>query len=280
MSGALLVVGTPIGNLEDLSPRAARALAECDAVLAEDTRRARQLLAHLGVEKKELVRHDAHATEADHQRALARLLAGETLALVTDAGTPGVSDPGASLVARAASAGVRVSPIPGASAVVAAVAASGFGRASFRFVGFLPRDGSARDDALSRAAADPDVVVFFESPRRVAGTLAELARLCPTREAMVARELTKLHEELVRGSVAELAADPREWLGELTIALGPWEAPVSDDVDAATIDRWLGEQLALGATVREAARVIAARSGWPKREVYARAVGLAARREG
>lgn len=279
MSGALLVVGTPIGNLDDLSPRAARALVECAAVLAEDTRRARLLLAHLGVAKKEVIRHDAHATEADHRRAVDRLLAGETLALVTDAGTPGVSDPGASLVARAAAAGVRVSPVPGASAVVAAVAASGFARGAFRFVGFLPRDGAARDDALSRIAADPDLVVLFESPRRVAGTLRELAALCPDRDVLVARELSKLHEELVRGALADVAARGREWLGEITVVLGP-AAPRSDDtIDDDTIDRWLGEQLDAGATVREAARVVAARSGRAKREVYARAVARSARAE-
>lgn len=277
MSGTLWIVGTPIGNLEDLTPRAARALASCDAVLAEDTRRARQLLAHLGIEKKEVVRHDAHATDADHARAIERLLAGESLALVTDAGTPGVSDPGASLVARAAAAGIVVSPIPGASAVVAAIAASGFSTGSFRFVGFLPRDGAGRDEALSRVVTDPDLVVFFESPRRIAETLRELARLAPTREVVVTRELTKLHEELVRGTLADIAEAPREWLGEITVVLGPWDAPAEDSIDDATLDRWLGEQLDAGATVREAARVVAARSGRPKREVYARAVARHAR---
>ncbi len=277
MSGALLVVGTPIGNLEDLSPRAARALAECDAVLAEDTRRARQLLAHLGVTRKEIIRHDAHASDDDHRRALQRLVAGETLALVSDAGTPGVSDPGASLVARAAAAGVRVSAIPGPSAVVAAVAASGFARNAFRFVGFLPRDGAERDDALSRIAGDTDLVVLFESPRRVAETLRELAALCPTREVVVTRELTKLHEELVRGTLADVAGREREWLGELTLVLGPTEALAEGVVDDDVIDRWLAEQLDAGATVREAARVVAARSGLPKREIYARAVARTAR---
>ena len=272
MTGTLYVVGTPIGNLEDLSPRAARVLAEATAVLAEDTRRARQLLSHLGIEKKPLFRHDAHATTGDVARVVERLLLGESLALVTDAGTPGVSDPGASLVAEAVAQGIRVTPIPGASAVTTAIAASGFSRSSFRFVGFLPRDGRDRDEALSRVAADPDLVVFFESPHRIEATLGELARLAPQRAAVVTRELTKVHEELVRGTLAELSAAPREWLGEITVVLGPGEARELDAIPPETIDRWIDEERARGASVREVARIVAARSGWPKREVYARAV--------
>lgn len=272
MSGTLYVVGTPIGNLEDLSPRVARVLSEATAVLAEDTRRARQLLSHLGIEKKPLFRHDAHATAVDIGRIVERLLQGDSLALVTDAGTPGVSDPGAALVAEAVSQGVRVTPIPGPSAVTTAVAASGFARSSFRFVGFLPRDGRDRDEALSKVARDTDLIVFFESPHRIAATLVELARLMPERQVVVTRELTKVHEELVRGTFAELAATPREWLGEITVVVGPGEDRAPEAVDTATIERWLDEELSRGTSVREAARIVAARSGWPKREVYARAV--------
>lgn len=268
--GELLVVATPIGNLDDLSRRAEQSLRRASRVLAEDTRRTRGLLAHLGIEGKPLDRLDAHATPRAIEQAVGRLVAGETLALVTDAGTPLVSDPGTALVRAAVAAGVRVVPVPGPSAVLAALAASGLVEGAFRFLGFLPRSGVERADALALVASTPEVVVLFESPHRLADTLVDLARLTPERDAVVARELTKLHEELVRGTLAELAGLEREWLGEIALVLGPRTITSDEVVDDALVTRWVDEALSSGARARDAAEVVAARSGLSRREAYAR----------
>lgn len=264
MNGRLALVATPIGNLGDLSERTRRTLAEADAILAEDTRRARALLSHLGIEKKRIDRFDAEAELRGLEAVLARLEAGETLALVTDAGTPGVSDPGAALVRAAAGRGVAVSAIPGPSAVVCALAASGFSGSRFRFFGFLPRSGPSRRQALAAIAATEEVVVFFESPGRILATLRELADRMPSREAVVARELTKLHEELVRGSIAALGALERRWQGELTIVLGPMEAE-REVVDVeARIAALAGE----GLRDKDVAKAIALETGMSAGDAY------------
>lgn len=275
-AGTLFVVATPIGNLDDLTRRAERTLASAARVVAEDTRRTRALLGHLGIAGKQVDRLDAHATARDVGRVVEALASGEDVALVTDAGTPGVSDPGAALVTAAIEAGITVVPIPGASAPLAALSAAGFPQSTFRFAAFLPRSGTARADAISAMLESQDVQVFFESPRRLAETLAELAKLAPERPAVVARELTKVHEELVRGTLTELAADEREWLGEITVVLGP--APARDDVASdADVDAWIDAGLAEGTRASDVARIVAARSGRPKREIYARVLSRAPR---
>jgi 16S rRNA (cytidine1402-2'-O)-methyltransferase len=280
-AGVLFVVSTPIGNLGDVTARALETLRACDRIVAEDTRRTRQLLSHFAIAGKPVDRLDAHATEDDVRRVLDRLARGETVALATDAGTPGVSDPGAALTRAAIAAGVRVVPIPGPSAALAALVASGLaGDAGFRFVGFLPRDGSARSEALATIAGTPEVVILFEAPGRVRGTLRDLADATPDRTACVARELTKVHEELTRGTCAELARDEREWLGEIVLVLGPHapaerEARVDDDALDARID----EALAQGLHARTVADRLAAWSGRPKRSVYERVVARRGRRE-
>jgi 16S rRNA (cytidine1402-2'-O)-methyltransferase len=272
--GTLLLVATPIGNLGDVSARAAETLRTCDRVVAEDTRRTRQLLTHLGIAGKPLDRLDAHATAADVERVVARLAAGEQVALVTDAGTPGVSDPGERLVEAAVAAGVRVVPIPGPSAVLAALVGSGLaGDGRFRFVGFLPRDGSARRDAVALVCATPEPVVLFEAANRTRATLRDLADATPERTACVARELTKVHEEYVRGTCAALAADEREWLGEVAIVLGA-HAPEARQarIDDAAVDARIDEALARGEHARTVAERLAAWSGRPRRDVYARVI--------
>jgi 16S rRNA (cytidine1402-2'-O)-methyltransferase len=274
MGGTLFVVATPIGNLGDVTARAAETLRACDVVVAEDTRRTRQLLTHLGIGGKAVERLDAHASAGDLQRVLSRLTAGEQVALVTDAGTPGVSDPGERLVAAAAAAGVRVVPIPGPSAVLAALVASGMaGDGHFRFVGFLPRDGAERREALALICATPETVVLFEAANRAHATLTDLADATPDRAACVARELTKVHEELVRGTCASLATDGREWIGEVAIVLGPHD-PGSREarVDDAALDARIDEALARGEHARTTADRLAAWSGRPRREVYERFV--------
>jgi 16S rRNA (cytidine1402-2'-O)-methyltransferase len=266
---ALFVVATPIGNMGDITVRAVDTLRECDRVVAEDTRRTRQLLTHLGIGGKPIDALHAHSTEGDVRRLVEKLVAGERVALVTDAGTPMVSDPGQALVSAAIREGVRVVPIPGASAVLAALVASGLaGDGRFRFLGFLPRDGTARRDAIALACSTPEQVVLFEAKGRTQKTLADLAEATPERDACVARELTKLHEELVRGPLRELAADEREWIGEVVIVLGAYEP-----------DRRIEEELAKGGHAKGIAERLAAWSGRPKREVYERVVARKASRE-
>jgi 16S rRNA (cytidine1402-2'-O)-methyltransferase len=278
--GVLYVVATPIGNLGDMTVRAGETLRECDRVLAEDTRRSRQLLAHLGIAGKPVDRFDAHATAADAQRAVERLENGESVALVTDAGTPGVSDPGERLVEAAIAAGIRVVPIPGPSAVLSALVGSGLaGDGRFRFVGFLPRDGTARREAIATVSATPEPVVMFEAPSRTRATLTDLADATPGRRACVARELTKVHEEYVRETLAELATDERPWQGEIVLVLGA-HVPESREaaVDDVALDARIDEALARGEHARSISDRLAAWSGRPRRAVYERVVSRKARR--
>jgi 16S rRNA (cytidine1402-2'-O)-methyltransferase len=269
--GTLFVVATPIGNLADLSRRAEDTLRLVSRILAEDTRRTRGLLSSLGVTGTPVDRFDAHADERDVARVLAHLEAGERIALVTDAGTPAVSDPGASLVRAAAAAGAAIVPIPGPSAVVTALAGAGFAETAFLFLGFLPRSGREREEAVARICATREVIVLFEAGNRLAETLAELARVAPNREAVVGRELTKAHEEFARGTIAELSAR-EEWRGEITLVLGPSSGAAEAEASDADIDLWLDEEIAKGASTRDAAAIAAARSGRAKRDVYARAI--------
>ena len=274
-AGKLYVVATPIGNLGDITARAVETLRAVGLVVAEDTRRTRALLSHLGIAGKPVERLDASATDDDVARIANRIAAGEDVALVTDAGTPVVSDPGTALVRAAVAIDAAVIPIPGPSAVIAALSVSGLVTGGFRFVGFLPRGGRERREALALLAATPESAVLFEAPGRTGATLAELATIMPGRPGAVARELTKVHEEIMRGTVAELAARTasRELLGEVTIVLGP---AVDDDARPRwtdeDLDRRIDEELAAGRRVRDVAETIALESGRPKREVYARVV--------
>jgi 16S rRNA (cytidine1402-2'-O)-methyltransferase len=278
-TGTLFVVATPIGNLGDLTPRAVETLRDVELVVAEDTRRSRQLLTHLGIAGKAVERLDAHASEGDVLRVVERLVAGERVALVTDAGTPAVSDPGQALVAAAIAAGVAVVPIPGASAVLAALVASGIaGDGRFRFLGFLPRDGAERRAMIARGCETPEAVVLFEAANRTAATLGELAEATPDRGAAVARELTKVHEEIVRGTCASLAADGREWKGEVVLVLAPHDPGAREEaVDDAAIDARIDEALARGEHAKSIADKVAAWSGRPRRQVYERVVSRKSR---
>jgi 16S rRNA (cytidine1402-2'-O)-methyltransferase len=271
MPGTLFVVATPIGNLGDVTLRAVETLRACDRVAAEDTRHTRALLAHLGITGKQLESLHAHSTERDVERVTAQLVAGKSVALVTDAGTPAVSDPGGALVTGAIAAGVRVVPIPGPSAVLAALVASGLaGDGRFRFVGFLPRDGTGRRDAIALVCETAETVILFEAPSRTHDTLADLALATPGRGACVARELTKVYEELVRGDLATLAADEREWRGEVAIVLGPYAPASRQAIDDDAVDARIDAGLASGLHAKSLSEQVAAWSGRPKRDVYAR----------
>lgn len=268
----LYLVATPIGNLGDITQRALDVLGKVSVIFAEDTRRTRALLTHFGISGKDLVALHAHSTPQDRERALERLRSGDDAALVTDAGTPAVSDPGHELAALAVSAGIPVVPIPGASAVLAALVASGLASGSaFRFLGFLPREGAERARALAKVAATEEPVVLYESPNRVERLIADLAERTPDRETAIARELTKMHEEFVRGTLASLAAaPPREWIGEVVVVLGahePKEVELADSEIDLRIDQDAGKT-----HPKTLADKLAALSGRGRRELYERIV--------
>ena len=269
MSGSLILVGTPIGNLGDLSGRAVEALASADLVCCEDTRRTGRLLAHAGVSGARLRRVDEH-TEAEACDAVCELLtAGATVAVVTDAGMPALTDPGVRLVAAAAAAGHTVTVVPGPSAGLAALAVSGLPTTRFCFEGFLPRKGRARAVRLEQIATERRTTVLYESPHRLRSCLADLAEACgPLRRAVVARELTKLHEEVVRGSLAELC----EWSegpvkGEVVVVIegAPESATeATDDQLRAAVEALVADSVSR----RDAAASTAAAYGVSRRRVY------------
>jgi 16S rRNA (cytidine1402-2'-O)-methyltransferase len=270
-AGTLYVVATPIGNLGDLSPRAAEVLRTVDAVAAEDTRRTMKLYAHLGATPPPLLSLPAFDERGRLEPVVARLRDGQAVALCTDAGTPGVSDPGAALVAAAWAAGARVVPIPGPSAALAALAASGLPADRFLFAGFLPRKGSGRADALAWLARVPATLVLYEAGDRTGATLADLAAALGPREAAVARELTKLHEEIARGPLPELARRfEGEVRGEVTIVI----AGAGEDAAAAAepperpLDEELRARLAAGEKPTAIARDVARARGLVRAEVY------------
>jgi 16S rRNA (cytidine1402-2'-O)-methyltransferase len=267
---SLVLVPTPIGNLGDITLRAIDTLRSAEHIVAEDTRHSRKLLAHLGIEGSKLSRLDANATDPDVQAVIDWAAAGQQVAVITDAGTPAVSDPGAALVRAALQRGVLVTALPGASAVTVAVAASGLVDSAFRFLGFGSRSIQDRASMAASIAASPDPCVLFESPNRVEALLGELAEAMPARPVVVCRELTKLHEEFIRGTLAEVVSQPREWIGEVTIVLGPWEPAQADAPGDEQIDQRIDEQLAQGGHTRTVAERVAAWSGRPKREIYAR----------
>jgi len=269
-SGTLFVVATPIGNLGDLSPRAAEALRSVEAVVAEDTRRTLKLYAHLGAEAPEMLSLPAFDERARVGRVVDRLRAGRSVALCTDAGTPAISDPGAALVAAAWEAGAKVVPIPGPSAVLGALQASGFPADRFVFAGFLPRKGAGREQALRWIAATASTAVLYEAGNRTEGTLRDLAAALGDREALVARELTKLHEELARGALSVLAERfGGEVRGEVTIVVSGEGAvpPAGEEVEP--LEEELARRVAAGEAPSAAAREVAKRRGLRRADVYA-----------
>lgn len=277
----LHVVATPIGNLKDISLRALGTLASADAVLAEDTRVTKVLLAHYGITTPLIAYHE-HNAAVMRPQILARLGEGGTLALVSDAGTPLVSDPGFKLVEAAVAAGHRVTGVPGPSAVLAGLVVSGLPTDRFFFEGFLPSKEAARRARLTVLAEIPGTLVFFEAPRRLAAMLADAALMLGDRPAVVARELTKFYEEARRGSLAELAAHyaaedaPR---GEIVVLVGPpGDGPHEAAVSDADIDRRLTALLA-ERSLKEAVAVVSAETGQPRRKIYARALDLTRRDE-
>lgn len=284
-SGVLYVCGTPIGNLEDITLRALRVLREVDLVAAEDTRRTRQLLEHFGIRKPLLSLHE-HNEAARRDEVVARLGAGERVALVSDAGMPGISDPGMLLVQACVAAGFQVVPVPGPTAFVAALVASGLSTERFVFEGFLPRRGRARRERLEQLAAEERTIVLYEAPHRLRETLDHLVEaLGEDRRAVVARELTKVYECFVRGTLKEVrdhfaAEAPR---GECVVLVegaavaaceGRHPPPAAEAIREAVQAR-----MEAGASRRDAVRQVATEWRLPRRQVYAIALRSAADEE-
>jgi 16S rRNA (cytidine1402-2'-O)-methyltransferase len=273
--GALVVVATPIGNLSDLSARAAAALSESDLVCCEDTRHTGRLLATLGLRAKRLVSLHAHNEHERVEEILGLLGQGATVALVSDAGTPLVSDPGERLVAAAIGSGFEVRAVPGASAVLAALVVSGFDVGHWRFEGFLPRKGRERRDRLGVVAASPEPSVIYEAPSRVAATVLELSLHCgPERPVVVARELTKLHEEIWRGPLGDAAGSR-----PVTIARGEYVLVVAGASAAqpgagVDLERSLRALFEAGLGRRDAVAALEVLLGVPHRDAYAAALSL------
>jgi 16S rRNA (cytidine1402-2'-O)-methyltransferase len=269
MPGTLYVVSTPIGHLGDLTVRAAEVLRTVDAVLCEDTRHSRRLLDHVGSTVPAVAYHEHNEARAT-PGLVARLLDGGTLAMVSDAGTPLLSDPGARLVRAALDAGVTVTPIPGASALLAALVASGLDATRFTFYGFLARKGRERREALAEVAALRHTAVLYEAPGRVDETLAELAELCgPERPAAVARELTKQFEEVRRGTLGELAAyyAGASVRGEVVLVVGGRSAE-ADVPDPARVQERVRSLHLSGTSSRDVARALVEEFGLPRNEAY------------
>ncbi|HEX2509713.1 MAG TPA: 16S rRNA (cytidine(1402)-2'-O)-methyltransferase [Microvirga sp.] len=272
----LYVVATPIGNLKDVSFRALSVLAAADAVLAEDTRVTKTLLAHYGITTP-LVAYHEHSSEALRERVIQRVREGQALALVSDAGTPLVSDPGYKLVQAAIAEGLPVTPIPGPSAVTAALVVSGLPTDRFFFEGFLPPKSAARRTRLAELAMIPGTIMLFEAPHRLPEMLADAASVLGERQAVVARELTKMFETVRRGTLPELAAafaaegPPK---GEIVVLIGEATKAMQAAESDAVLDDRIRAALA-SHSIKDAAALVADELGVPKREVYARALTLA-----
>lgn len=272
--GCLSLVGTPLGNLEDMTARGLRVLREADLIVAEDTRRTLKLLMHFGIQPKRLESCFEHNEKARTGMVLQAMGEGRNVALVTDAGMPGISDPGAELVRAAVEAGFCVTPVPGPTAMASALAASGLPTARFRFEGFLPSKGGDRRKALQALKSEEVTLIFYEAPHRLEDCLKDLLNVYGARRAVVARELTKIHEEFVRGSLQELVDryTDAEVLGEITLLVEG-----SEKVDRSGPERWVGvsveDQLISmmreqGLSKTEAVKAVAKMRDLPRDVVY------------
>jgi 16S rRNA (cytidine1402-2'-O)-methyltransferase len=267
VSGTLYVVATPIGNLDDITLRAIRILKEVDRIACEDTRHTRKLLDHLGIAKP-MVSYHEHNEQARAEELLGELAAGRNIALVSDAGTPLIADPGYRLVQQARAQGIAVTPIPGPSAVLTALSASGLPTDSFFFGGFLPAKKTQRRKTLEEIKEYPGTVVFYEAPHRVLESLEDIADVLGPRRVTLARELTKIHEEYLTGEPAELhdiLSKRPSIKGEITLMIGKAEAPA---VDETPIEVAFDKLLEAGVPRMDAMKTIARERGLPKREVY------------
>ena len=265
--GKLFICPTPLGNLEDITLRAIRVLSEVDLIAAEDTRHTRKLLARYNIETS-ITSYHQHSSLGQQQRIIREILEGKTVALVSDAGTPGISDPGQQLILACVASGIEVDPLPGPCAAVTALSGSGFPMASFTYQGFLPRKGLSQ--AVADLASIEHPVVMYESPRRVAKLLEALALHMPDREVLLARELTKVHQQLLRGKPGELletVITDNLQRGEFTIVLAPWHQEVAKP-GVEELQAMVEANLAKGMSPRDAVAMVSASTGTNKREIY------------
>ena len=275
MSGSLVLIATPIGNMGDLSQRALDALATCDALCCEDTRRTGLMLNNLGLSGKTYIVVNEHTEHDATNDVIERLLAGQTVGLVTDAGTPGISDPGERLVRAAIDKSIPVTAIPGPAAVVMALVVSGLSTSRFVFEGFIPRSGQERASRIAEIADERRTVVIYEAPHRLERTLADLEVACgPLRHVVVARELTKLHEEIRRATLHDAVqyARQHEPRGEYVVVIEGAAPP--EPATEEQLERALRRELANGLSKRDAAAKVALSYGAPKRLVYELALRL------
>jgi 16S rRNA (cytidine1402-2'-O)-methyltransferase len=267
MFGILYIVATPIGNLEDITLRALRVLKEVDVVAAEDTRHTQILLSHYDIHTP-LTSYHEHNEKTKSQELVTRLARGQNVALVSDAGTPAISDPGFRLIAQAIRAGVRIIPVPGASALTAVLSASGLPTDRFVFEGFLPARKTQRRERLQTLRDETRTLIFYEAPHRLKDTLGDIRELLGNREAVLAREVSKIHEEFLRGPVSELvrALGSGDIRGEVTLIISG-----SSGLPGVSEDRLKAEILELkgkGLRVKEIAEVLGEKFGYPKKEIY------------
>ncbi len=271
MPGSLYLVATPIGNLEDITLRALRVLREADLIACEDTRQTGKLLTHFGIDKPAVSYHE-HNEAARTAELIAKLESGLTIALVSDAGTPLVSDPGYRLVQAAIHAGIPVVPIPGASAVLGALAAAGLPTDAFRFCGFLPPKSGQRKKTLEELRGEDCTLIFYEAPHRILDALSDITAVCGDRPVAVARELTKLHEEFLRGTAeevrAQLAARPSV-KGEITLLIGKGSPAIA----TTPVEDAVRELEQKGVPRMDAIKQVARERGLSKREVYSKVTG-------
>ena len=267
MPGTLYIVATPIGNLEDITLRALRILKEVDLIAAEDTRHTQHLLRHFDIRTPLTSYHD-HNEQTKARQLVTRLQQGESIALVSDAGTPTISDPGYRLVLEAIQAQIKIVPLPGASALTTVLSASGLATDRFLFEGFLPPKASERRQRLKELSAETATVVFYEAPHRLKETLDDIHAIFGDREMLLAREVTKLHEEFLRGSVSELVhqIDDREIRGEVTLVISG--ARGEDQVSVDHIKSEIEELRGKGMRVKEIAEILGEKYSLAKRELY------------
>ncbi len=270
MGGTLYIVATPIGNLEDMTHRAVRVLREASLIACEDTRQTRKLLDHYGIAARVVSYHE-HNERTRAEELIGELEAGRSIALVSDAGTPLIADPGYRIVHEARRRGIAVIPVPGPSAIITALSASGLPTDGFRFLGFLPPKAGQRRRMLENAAESDATLVFYEAPHRILETLDELGACLGERPVVIARELTKMHEEFLSGTPeslrAELAARP-SIKGEFTVMVG--KATEASPVDESTIETEIASLVEGGTSRMEAMKMVARRHGLSKRDVYRR----------
>jgi 16S rRNA (cytidine1402-2'-O)-methyltransferase len=265
MAGTLYVVATPIGNLEDITLRALRVLREADLIACEDTRQTRKLLDHYAIVKPTVSYHEHNETQRAPE-LIEKLEGGASIALVSDAGTPLVSDPGYRLVRQAAEKGIRVEPVPGPSALMAALSASGLPTDEFRFAGFLPPRSAQRKKVLARYQDEAATVIFYEAPHRILETLADIEEVLGARPLVVARELTKLHEEFARGTAAELRRAAIPLKGEFTLLIGKADAPAVRD--ERPVPEAVEALVRAGMSRMDAMKAVARERGVSKRDIY------------